>query len=156
MVSFSSSNPNAHLQIIFPNLARLCLSFHITTIRFMVAEIIARGQPQTPQVLVSHKLWCRKEQGENQGYTTGAENMSLTHTAPSITLEPRRALAGAPHPRVSPGCCVTGVAPVIARIHCSRGWVHYAQETEKARATVTERTWEKGRGWQSLLLWIQS
>lgn len=49
------------------------------------------------------------------------------HTAPSITLEPRRALAGVvcTCSRVAPCCCVTGVAPVIARIHCNRGRVHF-------------------------------
>lgn len=49
------------------------------------------------------------------------------HTAPSVTLEPGRALAGVVHtrPRVAPCCCVTGVAPVIARIHCGRGRVHF-------------------------------
>lgn len=45
------------------------------------------------------------------------------HTAPSVTLEPRRALAGVVYTcsRVAPCCCVTGVASVVARIHSNRG-----------------------------------
>lgn len=129
-----------------PNLARLCLSFHVTTFGFTETKIIAGARPQ---VLVSHRPRRRKDQGENQGYATETGNMSLTHTAPSVTLEPGRALTGVVHtrPRVAPCCCVTGVAPVIARIHCGRDRVHYAQGTEKGRAAVTERTGERGRGW---------
>lgn len=65
----------------------------------------------------------QEREGENQDYATEMENMSLTHTAPSVTLEPRRALAGVVYTcsRVAPCCCVTGVASVVARIHSNRG-----------------------------------
>lgn len=94
----------------------------------------------------------QEREDENQDYVTETDT-SLTHTAPSITLEPRRALAGVvcTCSRVAPCCCVAGVAPIIARIHCNRGRVHYAQEREKGRVTVTERMWEKGRRWESSL-----
>lgn len=86
----------------------------------------------------------QEREDENQDYVTETDT-SLTHTAPSITLEPRRALAGVvcTCSRVAPCCCVAGVAPIIARIHCNRGRVHYAQEREKGRVTVTEKCGRK-------------
>lgn len=78
------------------------------------------------------------------------------HTAPSVTLEPGRALAGVLHtrPRVAPCCCVAGVAPVITRTHCSRGRVLYANR-ERQRAVTERRGERKGMG-VSAVLRIQS
>lgn len=95
---------------------------------------VGRWGDQDTSVLVICKLIAAaaftpvaSHQVDTHGIGAAAMEASGTfidiHTAPSITLEPRRALAGVVYtcPRMALCCCVTGVAPVIARIHCIRG-----------------------------------